>query len=289
MTVCIGAIVADGKAIVCVADKSITYGDFITGEADASKIVRLPSGVVVMVSGDVPSYERYMKKLGLRDTLGSDVRALIKGCEDDYLEMREELITIRHLQPVFMDKAAFHEQSLKNEQNEFVKSLLDTVRTFKAECSVLVGGFDQNGDAFLVGVEDPGEGTDYTRTGYHAIGSGWDYAVARLSCWADLKRTSPLDEALYFAVDAKISAEVSPFISGDWNASVITASGFHKVSVDFVDMLDRAWVQHSRSPYWKPSIDDLDDPPRNWRRRLKQWAMSITGEEIQSPKRSTRE
>ena len=32
VTICVGALAADGKAIVCVADKSVTYGDDISAK-----------------------------------------------------------------------------------------------------------------------------------------------------------------------------------------------------------------------------------------------------------------
>lgn len=54
MTVCVAALASDMKAIVCVADKAISYGDgYIQWDADSGKITKLnPSGAVVMVSDE---------------------------------------------------------------------------------------------------------------------------------------------------------------------------------------------------------------------------------------------
>jgi hypothetical protein len=114
LTICVGALAADGKAIVCVADKSVTYGDDISGEADASKIFQLPSGLVVMMSGDEPDCERYISKLSRNPDLGKSLPDLISYSETKYKETREELMAIRILMPNLIDKLS--EESLKQGQ-----------------------------------------------------------------------------------------------------------------------------------------------------------------------------
>ena len=43
MTVCAAALAANSRAIVCVADKAISYGEYIQCDSDSSKMVRLDS------------------------------------------------------------------------------------------------------------------------------------------------------------------------------------------------------------------------------------------------------
>jgi hypothetical protein len=51
MTVCLGALAADSMAIVCVADKCITYSQDIYGDTDSVKILPLgENGVHVLKS-----------------------------------------------------------------------------------------------------------------------------------------------------------------------------------------------------------------------------------------------
>jgi len=41
MTICAAALAAKSRAIVCVADKAISYGDVVSWESDVTKIVPL--------------------------------------------------------------------------------------------------------------------------------------------------------------------------------------------------------------------------------------------------------
>ena len=47
MTVCVAALAADFNAVVCVADKALSYGEYIQWDSDSSKIVKInPSGTL---------------------------------------------------------------------------------------------------------------------------------------------------------------------------------------------------------------------------------------------------
>jgi hypothetical protein len=52
MTVCVAALAARSRALVCIADKSVAYGEKIQWDSDSTKLFHLkPSGAVVMFSG----------------------------------------------------------------------------------------------------------------------------------------------------------------------------------------------------------------------------------------------
>jgi hypothetical protein len=48
MTVCVAAISSDGPCIVCVADKALTFDNYIQWDSDCTKIRYLRGGAVVM-------------------------------------------------------------------------------------------------------------------------------------------------------------------------------------------------------------------------------------------------
>ncbi len=63
MTVCLAALAAESKALVCVADGALTYGDRIQWDADIGKMYTVnPSGLLVMMS-DEGNGSRVISKL----------------------------------------------------------------------------------------------------------------------------------------------------------------------------------------------------------------------------------
>jgi len=53
MTICAAAFACNSEAIVCVADKALTFGELITWESDSTKLIQLPQpGCVAMMSGE---------------------------------------------------------------------------------------------------------------------------------------------------------------------------------------------------------------------------------------------
>lgn len=287
MTVCVAAFADEAKAIVCVADRSVSYGDDITGESDASKIIKLPSGVVTLVSGGESEFERIVRKLLRNSNLGKSLPDTIAFAEKCYQDARDELISIRHLKPnLINDPEILRVAAMSPSANRYVRELAQTVASFDMGCWILLCGFDEQGSGFILRLENPGQVTDLTRLGYHAIGSGSTYSIARL-VWDEWGRDKPVDEVLYQVLDAKISAEVNPFISGSWDAALIFDKSFNEVPKKFRDMLDKAWVTYDRSPYWKSTDDDWPEPPRNWKKQLRNFVTSISPKEQQDPQSTT--
>src|SRR4030081_1591998 len=64
MTVCLAALAQDSRAIVCMADKALSYGDYIQWDSDSSKMIPLePSGSLVMFSGAEKGMSRVLAEL----------------------------------------------------------------------------------------------------------------------------------------------------------------------------------------------------------------------------------
>jgi hypothetical protein len=52
MTVCVAAFAVNGECIICLADKALSYGDYLQWDSDVTKIIPMNSGNgVMMVSG----------------------------------------------------------------------------------------------------------------------------------------------------------------------------------------------------------------------------------------------
>jgi 20S proteasome alpha/beta subunit len=275
MTICVGALADNAKAIVCVADKAISYGEYLTGESDSTKIIELPSGAVAMVSGDEDVYDRFLRALIRNSNLGKSIADTINYCERAYQEARNEVVRIRYLSVNLLSEKEFIAASTGPRINRHIEALAKQIADFKMNCSILLCGFDEAEKPYIVSVEDPGQAGDLSRLGYHAIGSGSEYAVARL-VGSEWTREKPTDESLFHALDAKISAENSPYVGGSWDAAVILPGKVHAVPKPLKETLDKAWVDHDRSPYYVREPDDLEAPPSDWKQQVKHYVQSCT-------------
>src|SRR5260370_1700483 len=82
MTICIGALAAGGKSIVCVADKGLSYGPGIQWDSDSTKIVPVgSSGVQALISGGELMISRVLRGLAAIQGLGQSVPNTITECE----------------------------------------------------------------------------------------------------------------------------------------------------------------------------------------------------------------
>src|SRR5271166_162635 len=271
MTVCIGALAADSRAVVCVADRFITYSEDIAGDTDSSKILPLgENGSHVMISGADNSIGRVLAKLVLHDDLGK------------YKDAEREILELRYLGP-FISSEEYRQALLKKRVNSVIKSVSKKIDKDRDDnnsdptfsCALVLCGFDEKKKPYLLSLESPGGCTDMTLSGFCSIGSGSGYALQRLLSTGWERRFS-IDRALYEVFDARIQAENDPGVGYDSDVIVLTAEKSVPMPKDTKIMLDRAWIMLNRSPYVKFNKDeDVPLPPKNWKRKLKQFAETI--------------
>jgi hypothetical protein len=283
MTVCVAALASYAEerkrsAIVCAADKMVSYSDIITGETDSSKIIKLnPSGMLCMTSGNEEGISKFIASLLATEEFGKTAKEVAKECEKQYRECVDELVLSKFLSPRQLSKEQYVEGISGASINEYMKSLADEVTAYNMSCDVLICGYEENGTPLIISISHPGVAVDMARTGYHAVGSGWDHAIGSL-VWQDHKRKDSLPNTMYDVLDAKISAEIGPYVGYDCDMAIIVFSEGsakrHEVPEEITELLDTLWSDHNRTPFEKIEKDDKL-PPRNWRKKLNDYAESI--------------
>src|SRR5579862_6654919 len=164
MTVCIGVLAAETKAIVGVADRYITYSDDIAGDTDSSKILPLgENGTHAMISGADSSIGRVLAKLVLHDDLGKNKEATQKYCEEAYKDAEREILELRYLGP-FISSEEYREALLKKRVNSVIKSISKKINKDRDDnnseptfsCALVLCGFDENKKPYLLSLDSPG-------------------------------------------------------------------------------------------------------------------------------------
>jgi hypothetical protein len=270
VTVCVGALAADMRAIVCVADKAISYGDgYIQWDADSGKITKLnPGGALVMVS-DEGNAPRVLAKLFEKAAqVGGKKRSeTVALCEGQYKDAVDALVEATFLKPRLLDRDAYLKAITQTKVNHLMRSLADEIKAFDMKCDLLICGFDVDSVPFILDVCSPGIASDMTLTGFQAIGSGWDKAVSRL-LFSEHKRTHSIARVLYDCFDAKANAEMASSVGYEWDAVVIVGGKAHDVPKDIKELLEAVWGKANRSPFDKFDRKEDQTVPKKWKETL---------------------
>jgi hypothetical protein len=277
MTVCIAALAAQGKAIVCMADKALSYGDTIQWDSDSSKMFALRSGgLVIMFSGDEEPISRILGKIIARESdLGDDVAGTRQILEEEYQEAAQEIVEARYLKPRLMTRDEYIRAISGNEINSFIESIAREVRAYEPDAALIVSGFDAQQKPFILYVDSPGVVTDMTVTGFHSIGSGWEKSVSKL-LFSDFSRKDPLHTVMYDLFDAKAFAEMAAGVGVDWDTRIITGHESGLLVPDNIDVLiERGWAEHEHHPFAISPLDDDERPPQRWKSMLRSYAATI--------------
>lgn len=274
MTICVGALAARGKSIVCVADKAVSYGDYIQWDADSTKIIELSKNALACIAGNGGHIDRVIKRIGQPDWLGKDLTQTMKHCEEAYQQARQELVEIEYLKPTFLDRDQYVAAVTSIDLNPQIQELARQIGLFRMDCSILFCGFDSADRPYLFHLDEPGKAEDMSWNGFHAIGSGWDKAIGRM-LFSEWKREHPIERVIYDTFDAKAAAEMAVGVGYEWDSMILMPGKSVEVPKKTKDLLERIWSAANRSPFHEWEKDDLDPPPRNWKKQLRNFISSI--------------
>ena len=62
----------------------------------------------------------------------------------------------------------------------------------------------------------------------------------------------------------------------DWDAAIILPGSMVMVPESIKTLIERVWSEYNRGPQETRESDDLDPPPRNWKKQLRDYAASVT-------------
>jgi hypothetical protein len=228
MTIGIGVLASEGPGIkpnrlVLIADTKGSFGDSYSMNR-LRKVFLAPDIRVYAVGAD-----RIDRAAELFQTI-IDLSKIIRGGTQRYGSTVETIMAAADLYKRVrfkldvLPRFARMPQSLPDmfTDADLTPSLLEAWQEFDFECQMVVGTFNQEGQAFLLCIDGTAEVQNLTFPGFAAVGSGLNNAMFWLSYrhhnWEFSVRRSA-----YHAFEAKIMAESSPHVNE--NLDMLFAEG----------------------------------------------------------------
>ena len=287
MTVCIAAIAAKSKAIVCIADRALTFaGVNASAQTDSgvTKIVDIPNTKwCAMFSGDDLTFPE--RVLGLvasdiakekrkqcdRAKMETVVKAAFEACWNR--EVEDQV-----LKPKILSIAALSAdpKDVRLLDSTYLDALAGQIADFKHNCSMLFCGFDSAGPHIFM-ASTPCQIVPCDWQGFQAIGAGEETARNHL-IWSEFDKADSLESVLYDVFNAKVATEVLQGIGYAWDWKILVSGHKPKPLPKRIDsLIDRVWNTLNRSPYAsKPS--KREQAPKNWKKRLSEFAKKLLSE-----------
>ena len=280
MTVCIAALAEDSRAIVLVADKALTYGGItrpaLQGETGGIEKM-LPigdTGWSALFAGNPSVAEdvttRLESKLMDTPTIGESFPDMMEAAKTAFQEIREQGVLDRILTPNLLAKESFltRTNNLLPLQDDFFVSLAQEVGAFVLGTTLLISGFDSEGDGHIFLVSDPGVAQSQAVAGFAAIGIGNETANARL-LWNASEPEDDLDIAMYQVFEAKTYAEQIQGVGGFSDMWVGVSGVTRRVPLETQDLLKEVVDNNALMPFRsKSTLTTRRQLPKGWEEKL---------------------
>jgi 20S proteasome alpha/beta subunit len=273
MTVCVAALAGEGNAIICVADKALSYGGTIEWDADTTKIFPLNDRSVALASGSEKYIMRVLRKIVDESVMERSRSEIISGVESCFAQAYAEMQDIDVLRKAGITRNEYVRGVSKTRINAFFSAIASEMIEYDFDGDMLICGYDENKKPLILLVAPPGVVTDYTEVGFHAVGTGSEKAVSAL-LFSEHLRGHGLGRALYDCFDAKARAEMAPGVGFAWDSRIVFNLVIADVHEGALRLVERLWTQHNRSPFEERKEGDLPDPPKNWVSQLNEFILA---------------
>lgn len=207
MTVCIAGIARD-ETIIAACDMMVSTGEFVADNMALKFRTVHPDWNVMFSGNDVTRIVPLLRKTSL--ALSGDHKRALSEVENAFRDcFHEELIqkqTDLVLARYGLDMTTFLDTGMDRFGETTFTSMKYQLDQLSLDCSFLVFGRDQLGEAHIFTVEDPGIVCNHDLYGFWAIGSGGNRALSSLF-FQEYRQSLPDWKAFYYIAEAKFMAE----------------------------------------------------------------------------------
>jgi hypothetical protein len=284
VTVCIAAIAAESKAIVCIADRALTFaGAMASAQSDSgvTKIIDVPNTQwCAMFSGDDLTFPERVLGLVAVDLVKEKKNQCDRAKMETVAKSAFEKCWNREvedqiLKPKILSIESFtaKEKDVRLLDTTYLNALSEQIADFKHNCSIIFCGFDSTGPHIFTATA-PCFITPCDWQGFQTIGAGEETARNHL-IWSEYEKDDSLESVLFDVFHAKVATEVLQGISYSWDWRVIVAGQKPRPLPARIDsLIDKAWMTLNRSPY-AVKLSKREKAARNWQKRLSNFAEEL--------------
>ncbi len=284
MTVCIAAIAAKSRAIVCIADRALTFAGFAASaqtDSGVTKIVDIPgTNWCAMFSGDDLTFpERVLglvaSEISKEKKIQCDrprMESAVKKAFDAQwkTEVEDHILKPKLLS---MESLTAEPKDVRLLDTTYLNTLAGEIADYKHNCSMIFCGFDSTGPHIFM-ASTPSHITPCDWQGFQTIGAGEETARNHL-IWSEYEKDDSLPNVLYDVFNAKVATEVLQGIGYAWNWRIIVAGQKPKPLPKRIDnLIDRVWATFNRSPY-ASKLSKKEKAPNDWKKRLSKFAADL--------------
>jgi hypothetical protein len=288
MTVCIAAIAARSRAIVCIADRALTFaGATASAQTDSgvTKIVNIPNTQwCAMFSSEDLAFPEYVLRIVAREVGKRKRREIDRTVMEDvvraaFYEQWQFEVEDRVLKPKLLTRASFTEippesRDARILNTEYLSTLAQEMSDYRNNCCMIFCGFDSGGPHIFSCSTPAGQINPCDWQGFQVMGEGEETARNHL-IWSEYDKDDSLDSVLYDVFNAKCATEVLQGIGYAWDWKIIVPGVRPKPLPARIDnLIDRVWMTLNRSPFSK-KLSKKDRAPSDWKKRLKKFATHL--------------
>jgi len=252
MTACIAAVCEQGKAIVMVADRMVTFSLLGVTIESENKIHLLNKNHAVMIAGDGRRGRSLIKSLPSNESMSSVIETSVKN----YRNAREKLFDDKNLIPIGYDRERFELYGKAQLPREVFDVIYMQMKNFDFELDILHAGFD-GGVAKIVRVENPGVDRSSDGLAYDVIG-----AQGLIMLHMELNGYTvdcDLAKALFLAYCAKRqTAELNKGVGLQTDIKILTNDGERPIDTDLLlKALNSEYERIYKRP--QPNLDSITE------------------------------
>lgn len=290
MTVCIAAIGAKSKAIVCLADRALTFpGAAASAQSDSgvTKIIDIPNTHwCAMFSSDDLAFPEFVlrivaREVGKRKRSEIDRAVMEQAVKTAFFEQWQLEVEDRVLKPKLLTRESLkavppETRDARLLNAEYLNILAQEMAEYRNNCSMIFCGFDADGPHIFSSSTPAGEINPCDWQGFQVMGEGEETARNHL-IWSEFDKDDSLESVLYDVFNAKVATEVLQGIGYAWNWRVIVKGRKPQPLPKRIDkLIDKVWEAFNRSPYGSKRNRE-DKTIRSWKKRLGRFSEGLLG------------
>lgn len=262
MTVCIGAICADKKALIVASDRMVTSSmPPIKFEHTKRKIIPISNNCVALFAGNALIPIKIIPMIKEMLSNNSSIGKIAEDAKNLFQMLRSQTAEDLILKTKTISKEIFYTKGASIFPPDLFRQVDYDFTNYDLGIQLMIGGVDN--EAHLFGITHPGTLNCFDDISFHAIGIGSLHAI-QVFIAHDYKVSYNIEETLNIVYAAKKSAESAPGVGRETDISIIQTNGTINIEDKIINELQKIYNETR-----KPIIEEIKEKSAKLKKLLK--------------------